>query len=105
MSEVESVQQEESNGSASAENTVLVPSADRISREESLKAENLHLRAIKISHERTILAMQIQDSERRFADAQQDIATYKSELADKYSIDFSRYQIRDGDGAIIPIKQ
>jgi hypothetical protein len=78
------------------------PKATKVSEEDRLKSENLHLRCISINHERSILALQLREKERVFVELAQELGAFKAYLAAKYDIDFATHQIQDNTGEIVP---
>jgi hypothetical protein len=78
------------------------PRAVAVTPEERLLIENLHLRAIICTQKRLQLLTAVMQCEQELADWQSKIDAARNQLGEKYNIDFNRFEVREGDGVIIP---
>jgi hypothetical protein len=78
------------------------PRAVAVTSEERLLIENLHLRAIICTQKRMQLLTAVMQCEQELADWQTKIEAARNQLGEKYNIDFNRFEVREGDGVIVP---
>lgn len=78
------------------------PSVLAVSTEERLLIENLHLRAIICAQKRTQLLQAVMQCEQELVEWQTKIEASRNQLGEKYNIDFTRFEVREGDGVIVP---
>lgn len=75
---------------------------DSISESDRLVSENLHLRAVCLAHEKSLLALQLQAKDTELTAAMQAITEHRKLISQKYNVDLSVLQVRDKDGVFIP---
>lgn len=69
---------------------------------DRLRAENLQLRALNLISRKRELLRSIEEVDNSLRKVQEETTGFKSVLASKYNIDFTKQQIEPSTGRVIP---
>lgn len=73
-----------------------------LEQEDRLTAENLQLRVMNISLQEQNLVNELGSLRTQRTELQQQLLAHRDAMSKKYNIDFNEYEVRAGDGAIMP---
>ena len=78
------------------------PIVDCVTSEEVLLGENYSLRVMNLSLQKQAKEREVITLDARIQRETQELMLYREKLAEKYNIDFTRYEIEAETGKIIP---
>jgi hypothetical protein len=73
-----------------------------VSREDLLKSENVHLRAIVASQKVDMCRKELMEAQRLFDESQQAVLAFRNDLEARYEISLSTHEIEQNTGLIKP---
>jgi hypothetical protein len=73
-----------------------------LTKEERLEAENMQLRLMNLAMQEQQLLQNISQLRKDREDMQRQMIAHRDKIGKKYNIDFSKCEVRAGDGAIVP---
>jgi len=73
-----------------------------VSKEDLLEAENMQLRVMNIALQEQGLVQQLGQLRGDREELQRKMMEHRVEIEKKYDADFSKFEVRAGDGAIVP---